>query len=149
VFAFAEACVGIGLVVSGVFLLVVATTVFASQLAGIETIVVLALSGAFLGDHLGFYLGRWVGPRFHQSRLANRYRGSIDNAESLIRKYGWAAIFIGRFIPAIRSLIPAMLGLSRFDRLRYFLLDALACLLWSSALGAIVLGLDMGFSFGK
>ena len=41
-----------------------------------------------------------------------------------------------------------MLGLSGFDRIRYLLLDAVACLLWSAALGTIVLGLDMGFSFG-
>lgn len=135
--------------VSGVFLLVVATAIFTSQLAAIETIMLLAFIGAFAGDHAGFYAGRWVGPRFQHSRFAARYRNSISNAELLIRKYGAATIFIGRFLPAIRSLIPAMLGLSGFDRLRYLLLDALACLLWSAALGAIILGLDLGFSFGQ
>jgi len=148
-FAFLEACVGVGLLVSGVFLLAVATVVFASQLASIETIVLLAFTGAVLGDHLGFYLGRWVGPRFHHSLLANKYRGSIERAEVLIRRYGSAAIFIGRFIPAIRSMIPAMLGISGFKRLRYLFFDVLACLLWAIALGAIVMGLDIGFSFSK
>jgi membrane-associated protein len=58
------------------------------------------------------------------------------------------AVFIGRFVPAIRSLIPATMGISGFDGRRYLLLDALACALWSTALGAIVLGLDFGFSSG-
>jgi len=80
--------------------------------------------------------------------LARRHRDRISRAENLVRKYGAIAIFIGRFIPAIRSLIPAVLGLSGFDRLRYLVFDLLACLLWSLALGAIVLGLNLGFSAG-
>jgi len=148
VLAFAEAFVGIGLLISGVFLLLVATGIYTSALAPIETIVMLALFGAFLGDQAGFYLGRLLGPRFHHSRVAGRYQKSLDNAELMVRKHGSAVIFIGRFLPAIRSVIPAMLGLSGFDRIRYLLLDAVACLLWSAALGTIVLGLDMGFSFG-
>ncbi|MGB1582085.1 MAG: DedA family protein, partial [Nevskiales bacterium] len=54
--------------------------------------------------------------------------------------YGPWAIFIGRFLPAIRSLVPAMLGISGFQRLRYSLLDMTACSLWALGLAAIVLG---------
>ena len=132
---------------SGVFLLVVATAIFSNDIASIQTISMLAFFGAMLGDHTGFYVGHWLGPWFHDSSLAQRYGGRITKSELLIRKYGSAAIFIGRFIPAIRSLIPAVLGISRFGRLRYTLLDTLACLLWSAALAALVLGLDLGFSF--
>ena len=81
--------------------------------------------------------------------MAERYRDSLQKGEAVIRKYGAAAIFIGRFVPAIRSLIPAMLGLSGFKSARYAVLDVLAWVLWSSALGAIVLGLDLGFSAGQ
>ncbi|MBD3671093.1 MAG: DedA family protein [Gammaproteobacteria bacterium] len=144
-FAFAEACIGIGLLVPSLILVVVSTTVFTNQLAGIESIVILAFFGALLADQLGFYVGRWLGPSFHHSRLATRHRARLDKAEAMIRKYGSAAIFIGRFIPAIRSLIPAMLGLSGFERVRYLILDILACALWAVALGAIVQGLDAGF----
>lgn len=133
---------------SGVFLVAVATAVFTNGWAAISLIVALALAGALLGDQAGFYAGRWLGPRFHHSSLARRHRDRISRAENLVRKYGAIAIFIGRFIPAIRSLIPAVLGLSGFDRLRYLVFDLLACLLWSLALGAIVLGLNLGFSAG-
>lgn len=144
--AFAEACIGIGLLISGVFLLLVATTVYTNQLAGIEVIIALACIGAIVGDHVGFHVGRWLGPGFHHTRLAERYREQLARGEAVIRRYGAAAIFVGRFVPAIRSLIPAMLGLSGFNRLRYCVLDILACVLWSIALGAIVLGLDIGLS---
>jgi membrane-associated protein len=147
--AFAEACLGIGLLISGVFLLLVATTVYANQLAGIEVIIALACVGAILGDHVGFHIGRWLGPGFHHTRAAERYRDHLQKGEAVIRRYGAAAIFVGRFVPAIRSLIPAMLGLSGFNSARYSVLDILACVLWSSALGAIVLGLDLGLSAGQ
>ena len=80
----------------------------------------------------------------HRSRVSTRYRDRIQKAESMVRRYGAWAIFIGRFIPAIRSLIPAALGISGFDRLRYSLLDVLACGLWSAALGLIVVALHAG-----
>ena len=140
-FAFIEACVGIGLFVSGAFLLIIAVALYSNDVAPITLIATLAMLGAILGDHVGYYVGLWFGPRFHHTKLAARNRGRVERAEKLIRRYGAWVIFIGRFIPAIRSLIPAALGVSGFDRWRYTLLDILACALWSIALAAIVLGL--------
>ncbi|MFK7864514.1 MAG: DedA family protein [Pseudohongiellaceae bacterium] len=141
-FAFAEACVGIGLFISGVFLVAIATFVLEYQLASVQWICTLAFAGAMAGDHFGFYLGQFIGPGFHQTRLALKYSSSIEKGEKLILKFGSAAIFIGRFIPAIRSLVPALMGISGFTRTRYSLFDALACVFWASALGAIVLGIE-------
>ena len=102
----------------------------------------LAFTGALLGDHAGYYLGRKIGPGFHQLRFADKYKVSILRSENLIRRYGGAAIFIGRFIPAIRSVIPALIGISDFDRLKFSLIDALACFCWALALAAILLGIN-------
>ena len=138
--AFAEACIGIGLFVSGFILVAVASVLVSNDIATLPQILPLAFIGAFTGDHVGFYVGRTFGPRFHQSQLANKYRPSLDRAEALIRVRGAWAILIGRFIPAIRSLLPAMLGISGFDRTRYTVVDASACLLWAAGLGLIVTG---------
>ena len=63
-------------------------------------------------------------------------------AEQLTNRFGWGAIFFGRFIPALRSLVPFLVGINRFPKFRYFFLDALACGLWAIALGGIVFGLN-------
>jgi len=60
----------------------------------------------------------------------------------MIRRYGSAAIFIGRFMPAIRSVIPVMVGISGMKRLRYSLNDTLACLAWVLALAVLLTGID-------
>lgn len=123
-------------------MLVVSATLFNNGLANLVTLLPLAFLGALLGDHVGYAIGRHLGPRLHQLSFARKYEAQLRRAESLILRFGTAAIFIGRFVPAIRSLIPAMVGISGFGRLRYMLLDALACLAWALALGLILVGID-------
>lgn len=136
--AFSEACVGVGLFVSGLFLFAVATVIVETEILSLWQIAPLAFIGALVGDHVGYYLGWYIGPRFRQFKLAKRYHKQVERGERLILRYGAGAIFIGRFIPAIRSLLPAMLGISGFERARYSLLDTVACALWSVALVGLV-----------
>mgnify|MGYP006113969669 CR=1 FL=1 len=140
-FAFAEACIGVGLFVSGIFLVAISTLILDQQIATLPLISLLAFMGAVIGDHFGFYVGRWIGPHFyHISFVANRKKSFIK-AKGIIKKYGYFAVFVGRFIPAIRSIIPAMLGISGFNRITFLFLDVLACSLWSIALATILQGI--------
>jgi len=101
--------------------------------------------GAVAGDHVGYYFGRWIGPRFHETKFAKKYEKRIHKTEQMILNKGPYAIFIGRFIPAIRSLVPMMTGVSGFKPSRYSIYDVIACLIWASLLGAMVFGIDKIF----
>ena len=140
--AFAESCIGLGIFISGAFLLLLCSVLYSNGLAGTDSIMLLACLGAIVGDHLGFYCGVLLGPGFHHSEWAIKYQDKLGKAENLIRRYGAFAIFIGRFVPAVRSIIPALVGISGFDRKRYSLLDMGACVLWAAALALIVRGID-------
>lgn len=141
-FAFAEACIGIGLFVSGLFLLTISAWLFSSGAYGLTAILPIAAAGAALGDHAGFYVGYWFGPRLHRSSFVQSRAKALERAEQLIRKYGALAVFIGRLVPAIRSLLPAMLGASGFRPAYFSVLDIAACLLWASGLGVIIQGVE-------
>ncbi|MFT6517683.1 MAG: membrane-associated protein [Candidatus Azotimanducaceae bacterium] len=140
--AFAEACPGVGLVVSGVILLGVCTTMYTQEIATLWQMLPLAFIGACLSDHLGFYLGRWIGPSFHGTKLAQRRKGILDKAEKLFLDHGAFAIIFGRLMTAIRSLIPLLTGVSGMGRLHYSLVDIAACAMWTAGLGLLVVGLD-------
>ena len=140
--AFAESCVGLGLIISGVLLLLVSATLYNNDIAGLEVLLPLAFFGALLGDHAGYYFGRTLGAKFHQIGVIKKYQANVEKAEGIIHRYGIAAIFIGRFIPAIRSIIPALVGASGIKRLRYSLVDTLACLCWVMAFAAILMGIN-------
>lgn len=139
-FAFMETCVGIGLFVSGLFLVIICSIFYANGWADMLQMSVLAAMGSSLGDHAGYYFGRMVGTGVHHMKIVKRNQAKWDRGEALVRRFGAWAIFIGRFLPAIRSLVPAMLGISGFARLRYTLLDVTACTLWAIGLAGIVLG---------
>ena len=69
-----------------------------------------------------------------------RHLDKWQRTEDLVRRYGPWAIFVGRFIPAIRSLVPAMVGITDFPRWRYTPLDLAACSLLALGLVVIVRG---------
>ena len=139
-FAFMETCVGIGLFVSSLFLVIICSIFYANGWASMPAMALLAAAGSSLGDHVGFYIGRAIGPGVHQLKIVQRNQDKWQRSEAMVRRFGPWAIFIGRFIPAIRSLVPAMLGISGFAKARYSLLDISACSLWALGLAAIVLG---------
>lgn len=132
--AFAESCIGIGIFVSGAFLLIATTLLLNNDVLGLYQIGLLAFAGAIVGDQAGFWVGHRAGPGFHHTRLAQRYAKQLSRGEQLVRKHGGFAVFIGRFIPAIRSLVPALLGVSGFDKQKYVVLDIAACASWAGAL---------------
>ena len=146
VLAFLEACPGLGLFVSGVILLSVSTVLYTEQLVSLPQIMMLAFAGACVSDHLGFYLGRWFGPRFHHTAFAQKRASKLQKAESFILKYGGAAIVLGRLMTAVRSLVPALVGVSGTQPIKFTMMDILACAIWSMGLGLLVIGLDNLFA---
>lgn len=140
--AFLEAAVGIGLFVPGVVLLSISTFLYAEEVATLSQILPLAFCGAVLGDHSGYYLGRWLGPRFHKTEFAKKRAKAIEKTEGLITKYGNLAIVLGRLITAARSVVPLLTGVSGMRRLKYSVYDFLACAIWTAGLGLLIVGLD-------
>lgn len=140
--AFLEAAVGIGLFVPGVVLLSISTILYVEEAATLSQILPLAFCGAVLGDHSGFYLGRWLGPRFHKTAFAQKRAKAIEKTEGLITKYGNLAILLGRLITAARSVVPLLTGVSGMRRLKYSAYDFLACAIWTAGLGLLIVGLD-------
>ena len=140
--AFLEACPGIGLFVSGVILLSVSTLLYTEQIVTLSQILPLAFAGACLSDHLGFYTGRIFGPKLHQTAFAQKRMTEIAKSEAFILKFGTLSVLGGRLIPAVRSLVPMMIGISGTSRLKFTLVDLAACAIWITGLGLLVVGID-------
>ena len=145
--AFLEAFVGIGLFISGVILLSVCTFLYLEQIATLQYILPLAFLGALLSDHSGYYIGRFIGPKFHQTSFAKKRAGMVKKANQAIDKYGVFTIFIGRFLTPIRSVVPLVTGLSGMARAKYTAFDIIACALWSACLGVLIIGVDKLWNF--
>ena len=142
ILAFLEACPGVGLFVSGIFLLSICTLLYSQDILPLTAMLPLAFVGACMSDHLGFYVGRWLGPKFHATTFAKNRREAIKKAETILVRYGALSILFGRLVPAVRSKVPILVGASDFNRLSFTLIDVLACLVWTAGLGILVVGLQ-------
>jgi len=111
-------------------------------MATLPQLLPLAFLGALLSDHSGYYIGRSVGPGLHRTSFAMKRARQLERAEFSITKYGAFAIFIGRFVTPIRSIVPLVTGVSGMARLRYTAFDFIACAIWTMCLGLLVIGID-------
>ena len=142
--AFLESCVVVGLFVSGVFLLTIVSLIYAQGEFPLLTLVSLAFLGAFIGDQVGFFVGKAGAPflwkrRWVRKQLVKR-KNSYRKFRRLLLTAAPAAICLGRLSPPIRSLSPVIAGLSGLRPLVFLLCDLLACALWASGLALLAYG---------
>jgi membrane protein DedA with SNARE-associated domain len=52
---------------------------------------------------------------------------------------------VGRFIPAIRPLVPFLLGITDLRLKRFYVADVIACTLWAIALALLVVSVGSIF----
>ena len=139
--AFMESCAGIGLFISGVLLLTVATLLHSQGFADPMLMAGLAFLGAAMGDQTGFLVGRLYGGNIWNIQFLKRRSSSKEKFEKLMIQNAPWAIFIGRFIPAVRSITPILAGLANISAKRFLAYDLVACSFWAVGLYLLVIGL--------
>jgi membrane-associated protein len=91
------------------------------------TVIFLA---AFLGDQLGFVLGRHFGRPYLDKRESPKIKRMIARAERFYEKYGYSAIILARFYPWIRTIVPPIAGVSRMNYYKFLSANAIGAFLW-------------------
>ena len=104
----------------------------------ITSVIAVAAAGAIVGDNLGYWLIGRVGGRalFRRWRWLNRYSDRVlPRAESLMARYGGAAVFFGRFVAILRYTVAWVAGLSRMPWWRFLFWNAAGAVCWATAVG--------------
>jgi len=69
--------------------------------------------------------------------LQKRQKG-IKRTQNFLNRFGPYTVIVGRFIPAIRPLVPFLLGITDIELKRFYIADIIACLAWAFALALLV-----------
>jgi membrane-associated protein len=96
-------------------------------------IVVLAIGvgvAAFLGDQVGFLLGRRYGRGYLDRHGGRRTQAAIAKTEHFYRTFGWWAIVVARFMPWARVFIPVIAGVGRMNYYRFLSSNLVGALAW-------------------
>lgn len=104
----------------------------------IAILVFVIFLAAFLGDQLGFVLGRHFGRPYLDKYEAPKIRKMIARAERFYEKYGYSAIILARFYPWIRTIVPAVAGISRMNYYKFLSANIIGAFLWG--VGITMLG---------
>ena len=127
-----ETSVLIGLFVPGDTVVIVAGTAVGSPAEAVWLVVAVVV-GSLIGESIGFWLGRKLGPVIRHSRLGRRIgEHNWARAERYLARRGGPAIFISRFLPVLHSVVPLTVGMSALSYRRFLAWAAPACLVWAS-----------------
>ncbi len=128
-----ETSVLVGLVIPGDTVVLVASTgvQHAGEFVGLSLAVI---TGALIGESLGFAIGRYFGPKLRGSRLGISIgEQNWRHAENFIDHRGGLAVFISRFLPVLHSLVPVTAGMSSMRYRTFMAWTAPACTIWTFA----------------
>ena len=95
------------------------------------TVFLLGWAGNVIGAGITYTLGRKYGAKAFLRRI-EKYAG--PDAESRIRslhkKYGFTGLFVGRFLPGVRAIVPPFAGAMRLPAFKVMLSIASASAVW-------------------
>lgn len=89
---------------------------------------------AWLGDQVGYTLGRHYGRPYLDKRKGEWIQSAISKAEKFYQAWGWWAVVIARFIPWARVLVPVIAGIGRMNYYRFFSANLVGAIVWGFGL---------------
>lgn len=131
VIAFVESLPLIGTVVPGSVTMTAIGTLLGTGILPLGRTLIWAIIGAFLGDCVGF----WVGRRYQNKLLKiwpfTKHPKWLTISENFFKKHGGKSIIIGRFAGPVRSTIPLAAGLLQLSWPRFILAALPSAFLWA------------------
>ncbi|MTD16013.1 DedA family protein [Nakamurella sp. YIM 132087] len=130
---FAECGLLIGFFLPGDTLLFIAGLLVATGTLDVNIWLFLALLwvAAFVGNMVGYWIGRKVGPAVFKRPDAKFLKPEyIEKSEAFFAKYGKITVVLARFVPIVRTVATVMAGASKMDAKIFTLYSAIGGALW-------------------
>lgn len=89
---------------------------------------------AFLGDQVGFILGRHYGRPYLARHGGPRTQKTIAKTESFYRIFGWWSVVIARFVPWGRVFVPIIAGIGGMRYMRFVSANLVGAITWGVGL---------------
>ncbi|MEN6341104.1 MAG: VTT domain-containing protein [Methanospirillum sp.] len=128
---------------TGDSLLFIAGAIAAAGALDLRVLLPLLMLAAFTGDQVNYWIGRYVGNRVlaWDHRVVRPHY--IRSAQAFFDRYGRKSVFLGRFVPVIRTVLPFLAGMGAM-RYRWFVVyNALGVAAW------VLLFVVGGYFFGS
>src|SRR5512136_2700634 len=103
----------------------------------------LLFAAAVLGDNVGYWFGRKVGPPLFRRPQSLLFRPkNLLAAKAFYDKHGGKTITLARFMPFIRTFVPIVAGAVSMEWRRFMFFNLFGGLIWAA--GVIMAGYTLG-----
>lgn len=121
----------VGLVIPGDTVVLISSTAI-TNLQEYVFMVVMVIVGSLTGETIGFFVGKFFGPKIRTSWLGRKLGPHRwQQAENYIDRRGGIAVFLSRFLPILHSLIPLTVGMTKMKYRTFIAWTAAACVIWT------------------
>ena len=107
-------------------------------------LIFLLIVAAILGDTINYEIGKKFGNAMLNSKKFKFIKQeNVDKGNALIKKYGGSAVFIARFMPIIRTIVPFLVGMGKLEYKKFIKYNAVGGIVWVTLFALI------GYFFGN
>lgn len=104
---------------------------------------VVAPIAAIIGNLVGYWIGYRAGPVVFDRPNSRLFRPEyVTRAHAFYERFGWATIFLARFVPIVRTVATVLAGVSKMRFVNYAVSTVIGGIVWSC--GVLLLGYGLG-----
>lgn len=134
--AFGESLAIVGVLIPGTAILLSVGGLMGAGLVDPVSTALWAFFGAIAGNWASYAIGRRIGPQAYRSWPLNRNRRGVARARLFFRRYGFAAVFLSRFLGPMRAVVPVVAGVMEMRSRRFQAANLISGALWIPAIFA-------------
>ncbi len=89
---------------------------------------------AWLGDQVGYTLGRHYGRPYLDKRQGKWLQAAVARSEKIYGAWGWWAVVVARFVPWARVFVPVVAGVAKMNYYKFFSSNLVGAIAWGTGL---------------
>lgn len=138
---FCESFAFVSLLVPGTAILAASGALVGSGAVPASTLLLGAIPGAIVGDAISYWLGKRYGRAITGAWPLNRHPEMVERGEALLKRYGAAGMFFGRFCGPVRAVAPLLAGMASMKPGAFWAANLGSAVVWAPVVmlpGALV-----------
>ena len=128
-----ETLIGVGMFIPGSVAVLIAGALAAQGYLHISVLFAGTILAAIAGDNLNYWLGRQYGVKWVLRSFWFVGKHHIDAGKRFLDKHGAKSIFLGRFVPSVKEILPFFAGIVRMDFAPFLFWNIMGAVGWSIA----------------
>jgi len=128
--ALLETTIGLGLILPGSTIILFLGALSSRGYLEVGNLIWFSVLGAIIGDNINYLLGRKYFNKWLQKGFWFLQAGHVEKAKHFMDTHGAKSVFLGRFIPSVKEVVPFIAGSLRMDQKKFMFWNVLGAIGW-------------------